>query len=107
QKDRFFLPGRKDAVILPPRSQALKMMQRIRDEAHRFAVSYHKHLRSKSVTNFLESIPGIGPKKARSILMHTAHIPEPAKLQPEDLQGCPSLTRKDIDKVLAFFREMN
>lgn len=107
QKDRFFLPGRKDAVILPPRSQALKMMQRIRDEAHRFAVSYHKHLRSRSVTNFLESIPGIGPKKARSILMHTAHIPEPAKLQPEDLQGCPSLTRKDIDKVLAFFREMN
>jgi len=105
KQDRFFLPGRKDAVVLPPRSHALKMMQRIRDEAHRFAVTYHKHLRSKSATAFLQGIPGIGPKKARSILMHTARLPEPSAWKPEDLAGCPSLTREDIDRVLAYFRD--
>jgi excinuclease ABC subunit C len=104
-KDRFFLPGRKDAVHLEARSQALKTLQRIRDEAHRFAVSYHKKLRSKSMGTYLESIPGIGPKKARSILMHTSRAADPAQLRPEDLEGCPALTGKDVERVISFIRD--
>ncbi len=103
--DRFFLPGRKDAIILPPRSQALRLMQQIRDEAHRFAVKYHKHLRGKNISTALEDIPGIGPKKARSILMHTAHVPEISRLKREDLKGCKGLTEKDVTHILQFVRE--
>jgi excinuclease ABC subunit C len=47
-KDRFFIPGRKEPVHLPARSQALIMLQNLRDEAHRFAITYHRKLRSKS-----------------------------------------------------------
>lgn len=103
--DRFFVPGRKDAIMLPPRSQALRLMQQIRDEAHRFAVKYHKNLRSRTISTVLEKIPGIGPKKARSILMHTAHISELSRLKPEDLKGCRNLTEKDVSQVLEFVAE--
>ncbi len=103
--DRFFLPGRKDAVVLPPRSRALKLMQQIRDESHRFAVKYHKHLRGKTISTSLEEIPGIGPKKARSVLMHTSHVPELSGLKREDLKGCRGLTEKDVTRILEFVRE--
>ncbi|MEA2101962.1 MAG: excinuclease ABC subunit UvrC, partial [Thermodesulfobacteriota bacterium] len=63
--DRFFLPGRKDPVFLPERGEGIKLLRSIRDEAHRFAITYHRHLRSKAIkTSWLEAIPGIGPKKA-------------------------------------------
>ncbi len=104
KNDRFFLPGEKDAVVMPPRSASLRLMQRLRDEAHRFAVTYHKHLRSKSISTVLEEIPGIGPKKARSILMHTSHLEELSRLKREDLAGVSGLTRHDIDRILEFIR---
>lgn len=102
--DRFFLPGEKEAVVMPMRGAALKLMQRLRDEAHRFAVTYHKHLRSKSISTVLEEIPGIGPKKARAILMHTSHLERLSDLRQEDLAGCKGLSRSDVDRILAFVR---
>jgi excinuclease ABC subunit C len=104
KNDRFFLPGGKEAVVMPRRSAALKLMQRLRDEAHRFAVTYHKHLRSKSISTVLEEIPGIGPKKARSILMHTSHLEELSQITREDLDGCRGLPRTDVDHILKFIR---
>jgi excinuclease ABC subunit C len=106
KNDRFFTPGRKDAVFLQERSEALKLMQRIRDEAHRFAVKYHTHLRSKAVSTVLEDIPGIGPKKARCVLKHTAHISGLSQIRPEDLEGCPSITKGDVERIIKFVREM-
>ncbi|MRR37878.1 hypothetical protein EG829_25165 [bacterium] len=106
KKDRFFLPGRKDAVHLPPRSPALFLMQRIRDEAHRFAVKYHKHLRGKTVGTILEEIPGIGPKKARAVLLHVSRLNDLKDIRPEDLEGCPSLTPKDRTAIIEYLGGM-
>ncbi|HQJ09732.1 MAG TPA: helix-hairpin-helix domain-containing protein, partial [Deltaproteobacteria bacterium] len=100
-----FLPGEKDSVFMPQRSASLRLMQRLRDEAHRFAVTYHKHLRSKSISTVLEEIPGIGPKKARSILMHTSHLEELSRIRREDLVGLRCLTRSDVDRILEFIHQ--
>ncbi|OGE88993.1 MAG: excinuclease ABC subunit C [Candidatus Doudnabacteria bacterium RIFCSPLOWO2_02_FULL_49_13] len=68
--EEIFLPGRKTPVILPPNSIGLFLLQRIRDEAHRFAVKYHRTLRSrKSLTSVLDSITGVGPNKKRRLLL--------------------------------------
>lgn len=102
--DRFFLPGRKDAVRLPERSQALRRLQRIRDEAHRFAVRYHRHLRSRTSVSQFEKIPGIGPKKANALLRCTANIGDLSQLREKDLAGCAGLSRNDIVAVIEYFK---
>ena len=67
--ERLFLPGRKTALQLPPDSPALLLIQQIRDEAHRFAISGHRQRRAKArTTSRLEQIPGLGPKKRRELL---------------------------------------
>ncbi len=92
--DRFFLPGRKDAVRLSERSAALRTLQRLRDEAHRFAVKYHRHLRSRGKSAPFHDIPGIGAKKARAMLRHTAHLQGLSRITEEDLRvACPPPVR--------------
>jgi len=67
--EEIFTPGRKNPILLPPTSIGLFLLQRIRDEAHRFAVTYHRKLRSrKSLTSVLDSISGVGPNKKRQLL---------------------------------------
>jgi excinuclease ABC subunit C len=67
--EEIFLPGKKDPIVLPANSVALFLLQRIRDEAHRFAVRYHRHLRSKgSLSSVLDEIGGIGPAKKKLLL---------------------------------------
>ena len=69
EREELFLPGRPDPVVLPERSQGLFMVQRIRDEAHRFAVTYHQQLRAKHATrSVLDEIQGVGPAKKRALL---------------------------------------
>ena len=67
--ERLFIPGRKTALQLPPDSPALLLVQQIRDEAHRFAITGHRQRRAKARnTSRLEQIPGLGPKKRRELL---------------------------------------
>ena len=69
EREELFLPGRNDPVLLPRQSQGLYLVQRIRDEAHRFAVTYHQQLRGRRATqSVLDEIPGIGPAKKRALL---------------------------------------
>ena len=66
QREELFLPGRSDRILLPPGSQGLFLVQRIRDEAHRFAITAHREKRGKVfITSELDAIPGIGPTRAR------------------------------------------
>jgi excinuclease ABC subunit C len=65
----LFLPGKAEAVILPRRSQGLYLVQRVRDEAHRFAITSHRKRRTRiGLASQLEEIPGIGPKKRKALL---------------------------------------
>ena len=67
--EEVFLPGRADPVRIPRQSEALYLLQRIRDEAHRFAVSYHRQLRGKRMTNSaLDDVPGLGPVRRKRLL---------------------------------------
>ena len=69
EPDRIFTPGRKNPVNLGPRDPALLLVMRLRDEAHRFAVTYHKLLRSKALKkSVLDEIPGVGPGKKKKLL---------------------------------------
>ena len=99
--DRFFLPGRKDAIRLPERSASLRTLQRLRDEAHRFALKYHRQLRSGTSASSFEDIPGIGKKKAKTLLRFTAGMEDPSTISAADLQKVPGLNRKDIENILA------
>lgn len=69
KEEHIFLPGESEPVILPRDSGGLYLVMRLRDEAHRFAISYHRNLRQKQATHSrLLEIPGIGPKKAKTLL---------------------------------------
>ena len=70
-EERVFLPGRKNPVILKRNSTALFLLQRVRDEAHRFAITYHRQLRTKErLRSALDSIPGIGGTRRKRLLRH-------------------------------------
>ncbi len=69
EREELFLPGRQDPILLPVTSQALYLVQRLRDEAHRFAITYHRDLRAKaSVRSAFDDLPGVGPKRRRALL---------------------------------------
>ena len=69
--EEVFLPDREESVLLPRSSEALFLLQRIRDEAHRFAITYHRQLRGKSMTeSAFDGIPGVGPARRKALLKH-------------------------------------
>ena len=69
EREELFFPGDPVPVMLPQTSQALFLVQRLRDEAHRFAITYHRDLRSKRQTrSAFDDLPGVGPKRRRALL---------------------------------------
>ncbi len=69
ENEEIFLPGRSDSILLPRDSQALFLMQRVRDEAHRFAITFHRSKRSKAAfKSGLDDVPGIGPKRKKALI---------------------------------------
>lgn len=69
EREELVLPGREEPVVLPVTSQALYLVQRLRDEAHRFAIAYHRSLRDRrTVRSALDDLPGVGPKRKRELL---------------------------------------
>ncbi len=74
QFEEIYLPGESTPVILPRRGQSLYLVQRIRDEAHRFAITSHRNRRDKQgMISLLDSIPGVGPKKRKALLSAFDH----------------------------------
>lgn len=69
QQEELFAEGQQEPILLPRNSQSLYLIQRLRDEAHRFAISYHRGLREKKLrSSVLDEVPGIGPKRKRALL---------------------------------------
>jgi excinuclease ABC subunit C len=86
RQEEIFLKDRPDPVLLPRTSQALFLVQRIRDEAHRFAVTYHRKLRGKSsVRSQLDDVPGIGPTRKRALLRKFGSVKGLREASVEDL----------------------
>jgi excinuclease ABC subunit C len=75
ENEEVFIPGNPEPVRLPKDSPALHILQRARDEAHRFAISYHRRLRHReAVASALDGIPGIGPRRKRTLLRRFGSI---------------------------------
>jgi excinuclease ABC subunit C len=75
ENEEIFLPGVSASILLPRDSQALFLVQRVRDEAHRFAVTFHRERRAKSsIRSSLDDIPGVGPKRKRALLKHFGSV---------------------------------
>ena len=99
--ERFFIPGRKNPVILPANSAGLFLLQRLRDEAHRFAITYHKSRRAKAaVHSALDDIPGIGPKRRKALLRHFGSVNAIATASPEAVQEVGVVSRKLAEQIL-------
>lgn len=91
--ERVFLPGRKNPLVLKPNSTALFLLQRVRDEAHRFAISYHRHLRAKErLRSALDAIPGIGPVRRKILLRHFGSLKRVQEATIEELMHVPGIT---------------
>ncbi|OGO29648.1 MAG: excinuclease ABC subunit C [Chloroflexi bacterium RBG_16_54_18] len=93
QKEELFLPGRRDALLLPPQSQGLYLIQRIRDEAHRFAIQAHRQLRTKTgLASRLETLPGIGPARRKALLVAFGSIEGIQQASVEEISALPGIT---------------
>ncbi|MCX7050181.1 MAG: excinuclease ABC subunit UvrC [Candidatus Sumerlaeota bacterium] len=90
--ERLFLPGRKNPIVLKRNHPALYLVQRIRDEAHRFAITFHRATRSKStITTLLDSIPGVGPTRRKSLLRHFGSLAKIKQATPEEIAQAPGI----------------
>ena len=93
--EEIWLPGEAEPVILDRHSPAMHLIQRIRDEAHRFAVTHHRKLRGKaSVHSRLEDVPGIGPARRRALLAAFRSVKGIMEQEAESLASVPGMSRK-------------
>ncbi len=96
--ERIFLPNLKDPMLLPKNSPILFMLQNIRDEAHRFAITFHRKRRSKGLlTSELDQIPGIGPVKKKRLLSHFGSLKKIKAATLEELLAAPGISAKDAE----------
>ncbi len=104
--EEIYLPGRDDPIRLDEHSEALRLIQRIRDEAHRFAITHHRGLRAKrSVASRLEEIPGIGATRRRALLTHFPNLEAMQNASLEELMEAPGMNRPAAEAVFAFFHD--
>ena len=94
QQEEIFLPGHPDSIRLPRRSQGLFLMQRIRDEAHRFAITAHRSLRTRTgIASQLDAIPGVGPARRRALLKHFGSIDAIRAADVDAIAAVPGIPR--------------
>ena len=92
REEELFVSGQKVSVRLPRRSEALYLVQRVRDEAHRFANSGHRKRRAKVGTaSILDSVPGVGPQRRRTLLQHFGSLDDIRKATMEEIASVPGI----------------
>ena len=107
REEEVFIPDREEPIIIPKNSDALHLLQRVRDEAHRFAVNYHRKLRSRRITHsMLERIPGIGPKKRKSLLKHFGSLAKIRLADQSELKEVDGIS-DNLAEVISDYLEKN
>ncbi len=102
--EHIFIPERDAPIILPRDSPALSLLQRIRDEAHRFALTYHRKLRGKSVMQSeLDGVKGIGEKKKSALLKYFGSVKALKSAEVSVIRKVPGITGKDAESVYKYF----
>ncbi len=99
--EEVWLPGQTDPVILPRTSEGLYLLQRIRDEAHRFAITHHRNRRSKSmVESVLDDVPGLGEVRRKTLLKHFGSLRKLRAARLEDIASVPGFGPQTAEAVL-------
>jgi excinuclease ABC subunit C len=102
QEEEIFFPHRSKPLVLPRHSQGLYLVQRVRDEAHRFAITSHRARRSKQgMASALDSIPGIGPAKRKSLLKHFGSVDKIRDASLEELSAVPGINAALAETIKA------
>ena len=100
QEEEIFVPDMPEPEMLPRECQALYMVQLIRDEAHRFAITYHRNLRSKrAVVSALDIVPGVGPKRKKALIRHFGSVQKIREATLDELAAAPGMTHALAAKV--------
>jgi excinuclease ABC subunit C len=100
--EEVYLPGKPDPVRIPRDSEALYLLQQVRDEAHRFAITYHRHLRGKSMTkSLLDDVPGLGPTRRARLLKEFGSLKRVRALAEDELVALPWLPDRVAHAVYA------
>jgi len=100
-QEKVYVPHRKDPLLINPRSPLLFLLQKIRDEAHRQAIEFHRKRRSKrTLSSSLDDIPGIGPIKKKRLLQRFGSVKAIKEAPVEELRRVPGITKKDIETIV-------
>jgi excinuclease ABC subunit C len=104
--EEVWLPGDTDPVILPRTSEALYLLQRVRDEAHRFAITYHRQKRSTSMlVSLLDDVPGLGDTRRKALMKQFGSLKRLRAATVEELMGVPGIGRRTAEAVQAAIAE--
>jgi len=102
REEEIFIPGKARSVLLPRKSEGLYLVQRVRDEAHRFAITAHRKRRSKlGLASQLDAIPGIGPTRRKALLKHFGSIKAIRAASEEELAAAPKMNANLAEAVKA------
>lgn len=105
REEEIFIEGAHESLLLSKDSDALKLIQRIRDEAHRFAITYHRKLRGKrNLVSVLDHIPGVGPKRRQALWKQFGSLAAIKAAEQEDLAAVEGMNKTTAQKIYDFFR---
>ncbi|HKI93395.1 MAG TPA: excinuclease ABC subunit UvrC [Gaiellaceae bacterium] len=100
--EEVFVPGRSDPIVLDRHSPGLQLLQRIRDEAHRFALGFHRQRREqRGFGSIFDGLEGVGPMRRRALLQHFGSVETMLAAAPEELEGVPGLPAKTARRIYA------
>src|SRR5436305_6770549 len=100
--EEVFVPGRSDPILLDARSPGLQLLQRIRDEAHRFAITFHRQRRdAASRESMFDQLDGIGPARRRALLLHFGSAQGVLEATEQELEGVPGVPAKTARRIYA------
>jgi excinuclease ABC subunit C len=100
-----YVPGRSRPLAIPRDSEALRLLQRVRDEAHRFAITFHRSRRDRELTrSLLDELPGVGPARKRALLNHFGSPEQVARASREELEAVPGIPGKLARDI---YRQLN
>jgi excinuclease ABC subunit C len=103
--ERVFLPGADEPIILEPTSATTHLLARVRDESHRFAITYHRKLREKrAVHSELDDIPGIGETRKKALLRHFGSVEKIKQATVEELASVPYMTKLAAMEIIKYFQ---
>ncbi|HEX29409.1 TPA: excinuclease ABC subunit C, partial [Candidatus Poribacteria bacterium] len=105
--EHIFLPHSADPIVLDRSDPALRLLQRIRDEAHRFALSYHRKLRSRPLSfSMLDRIPGVGPKRKRRLIRHFGSLERIREASVDEIASLEGMNRTVAERVKEFLGKL-